>query len=463
MTKQKHTDDEWVEKIEKAIVSGNKRELVNLKQLIGKSSSRKFLYPFIYRRGRQAFMRGDEAVAEGLLYWLEMLDEGNWHAHLAAAEVRQKRQGAEEANNKFLKHLTNYPVFRYQPTTENNKITCGILLTKGNGKTTFTNGGFSLPSGLTESQHLTGSKSFDVSMVFIEGLRDSKVLNNFDILINSISDADLYYDELMQLSNLLSTCSTPVINSPEATINNTRCQLTSERAQIEHVIFPRTIRLKLNGTENCEIKENVKKLGLRFPILFRPAGTQTGEGLIKIDKEQDLPLTVTAGDYYLSEYHDFRSVDGYYRKYRLWSIGERIVHNHVLIGETWNVHGTSRFSTMLKNPSLLAEDASYVEKGLPDYNQCLQSIVDTIKNITKLDYFGVDYGIGESGIPVVFEANATMRSNYPEIAESYPHAKIALSRHTEAFESLVKKSSSLHLNRSVQNKDAALFRDLWIK
>ena len=59
-----------------------------------------------------------------------------------------------------------------------------------------------------------------------------------------------------------------------------------------------------------------------------------------------------------------------------------------------------------------------------------------------LDYFGVDFSFLPNGQIVVFEANATMRSHYPEYAESFPYLSAPAAAHVAAFQKMIRAKAS---------------------
>lgn len=139
-------------------------------------------------------------------------------------------------------------------------------------------------------------------------------------------------------------------------------------------------------------------------------------------------------EYYLTEFNDFRSHDGYFRKYRVWRIGEETIQNHMFIHDDWNVHGTSRLDTMIKHGWMLLEEPVFLEKPL---DRRISALVGEIARITGLEYFGIDYGYLADGTPVFFEANATMRSHYPDWYSQFPYVEEVGRRHVRLFQELI--------------------------
>ena len=85
---------------------------------------------------------------------------------------------------------------------------------------------------------------------------------------------------------------------------------------------------------------------LRYPILVRVVGSHGGEDRLKIDTpelmDEIAQLPHPGRALFLTEFHDFVSPDGYYRKYRIVVVGDGIFVRHCVIGAHWSLHGRLR-------------------------------------------------------------------------------------------------------------------------
>jgi hypothetical protein len=143
--------------------------------------------------------------------------------------------------------------------------------------------------------------------------------------------------------------------------------------------------------------------------LLRRAGTHTGEFIGLFDNAEDASRGLTpTGDHIATEFVDFSSADGLYRKYRVFFVGDRIIFRHMLVSDHWNVHANDRTRFMGSRSELLAEE----ERVLASASGGLSSDAwDTLRRVHErmpLDYFGMDFGIVPDGQVLLFEANATM-------------------------------------------------------
>jgi len=434
--------EEWITTVENATIASDLKKVMALKKKVAKLTlgpHRLLLCRSLYHRGWHAFESGHLRVAEQLFDWLEQLDRTNWHAHLAGATLRQLSLGQTEASRQFRVFVKANPVFRCQESQSKDGVKIGIFATTGKDDVNFISGGYNIQEGLTETQHLTLSPDYSVSTLFVDGI-SGKHIKPFDCLINAISDSDLYSDYLLQLRDLLDSSNIPIINDPAHSILTTRDYIHANCSQSDGLIIPRTVKLKLSTKDSGLLLHEITKNDLRYPVLLRPAGTQNGHDFMLLNNSGDASnYDVSDGDYYLAEYYDFKSRDGFYRKYRCWSIGDEVIPNHLHISNQWNVHSPCRFEIMIHNPWMLEEEMAFLNSD----NERIANMVRKIKEIIKLDYFGIDFGLTEGGDMILFEANATMMSSFqPESIKLFPHLGGTIIMHRKSFHRLIAQKIS---------------------
>ncbi|MEM8647348.1 MAG: hypothetical protein AAGF86_13520 [Pseudomonadota bacterium] len=131
------------------------------------------------------------------------------------------------------------------------------------------------------------------------------------------------------------------------------------------------------------------------------------------------------------------------QKYRCWWIGGKVVPNHLFVHAHWKVHSAaSRLGTMAERPSLQAEEQAFLADNGSDQRKQIDQMMQVLAEANGLDYFGVDFSFLPSGKIVVFEANATMRSHYPEFADSFPYLSKPAGAHVSAFQDLIEAKAA---------------------
>ena len=141
-------------------------------------------------------------------------------------------------------------------------------------------------------------------------------------------------------------------------------------------------------------------------------------------------------NYYLIEYIDYRSDDGFFRKYRVIFIDGEILPYHLAIHDDWKVH---HFRTDMANHAWMRlEEERFLENIGGVFNAAQQDALRAMARATELDYGGIDCGIDRDGRIVVFEANASMLVHDEKNAVfAYKNPYIARIKH--AFDAMLSR------------------------
>jgi len=238
------------------------------------------------------------------------------------------------------------------------------------------------------------------------------------ILINCMSDPDVNPRTLATVRTLISNFNYPVINHPDAVERTRRDRISELLRDVPGLLVPQTLRLSSN-----ELARLTAEM-IQFPVIIREAGAHGGFDLLKVDSPSELSDAAQqfsqAEAVYVTEFVNFVSADGYYRKIRLFVVGGEVVPRHHMVSQSWNVHMRSRTEIMLPSPELRAEEEEFF-RSMPSVigERAVAGLVEAVRRV-GLDYFGIDCALMSDGRLVVFEANATMNvlplSSQPEFA-----------------------------------------------
>ncbi|MDR3535092.1 MAG: tetratricopeptide repeat protein [Acetobacteraceae bacterium] len=227
-----------------------------------------------------------------------------------------------------------------------------------------------------------------------------------DVVVNLVSDIDQDNAMLPVAAALIDRLGKPVINHPDRIRSTDRV----------------TIASLLSGIPSCRVAWVERHAGTallapafwaryaeRVPFLARLAGRHGGDDFERIDSVDDLQRLVLQNpesDYFLIEYIDYRSTDGFYRKYRFFALGDAILPYHLAISSGWKVH---HFSTDMANqPWMRREEERFVRDPEAVFEPRHYAALRAIRDAMGLDFFGIDCSLDRAGNLVVFEANATM-------------------------------------------------------
>lgn len=223
-------------------------------------------------------------------------------------------------------------------------------------------------------------------------------------LVNYIADADLCGIALEKASMLVERTGLPCFNHPAAVLRTRRDAVAVAAAGVPGLVAPRTIRVQ--AVSLTRLAQTVESAGLRYPVLVRVAGDHGGVSLTKVARAVALGDVLRAGligrTLYVTEYRDFRSGDGRYRKYRLAMVGGRPLLRHVIVGEGWLLHAERRLADSAK------EEADRIERFDAEQLPAIAGPLAAIDARLGLDWFGIDCGVEDDGTVVLFEANACM-------------------------------------------------------
>lgn len=261
-------------------------------------------------------------------------------------------------------------------------------------------------------------------------------LSSYLCLLNMITEPEHNSRVLENMRKLLRNLPGKVVNRPEAVLRSTRDKVARQLAGITGLHVPRVVRLKTGKPEIAV--QTVKHTGLQFPVILRRAGTHTGRIVGVFDGVDDLQAALAGGDDHIAtEFIDFRSSDGLYRKFRVFFIGRHIIFRHLLISDDWNVHGKDRGRFMADRPDLIDEERAMF--GTPEgaFSPKVRRVIGAVRERIALDFFGMDFGIAPDGRVLLFEANATMNffAALPGPQFAYIQSCIAPARH--AFRELL--------------------------
>lgn len=250
------------------------------------------------------------------------------------------------------------------------------------------------------------------------------------IIFNSICNADKSSNALLQLSDFIQQLSLSVINHPESILETTRDIVAQKLASIEGVIVPKCIKITPDSVQS--IRDTIENEKLSFPLIFRTAGDQGSQNMVKIDSVDRLSESLEAfaitgeNSFYLIEYIDYRSPDGFYRKARFWVVGEAVIPRHLVVSTSWNISYDIKREMMAEKPEWQEEEKQFIRADHPDSSR----IALEMKKALALDYFGIDCAFDEDGKMILFEATPCMAvredSDFPYVNEVIPKISQAL-------------------------------------
>jgi hypothetical protein len=252
-----------------------------------------------------------------------------------------------------------------------------------------------------------------------------------------ICNADDATETLVQALDLVERIGRPTINHPRLILNTDRESVARRFADIPNSIVPRTVRVP--GVTLAEAASGEHFAGFRLPLLVRIAGTHGGDDFDKFDNWSDIAAFVSKRpdvNYYLIEYIDYRSDDGFFRKYRVIFVDGMILPYHLAIHDDWKVH---HFRTDMANHAWMRQEEERFLQDLGSvFDAAQQGALLAMAKATGLDYGGIDCGIDRDRRIVVFEDNAAMLV-HDEKTEVYAYKNQYIARIKQAFDAMLSR------------------------
>ena len=232
-------------------------------------------------------------------------------------------------------------------------------------------------------------------------------LSTYSVILNLITEPEENSRVLENLRKLVRGLPGRVVNHPDAVRRSTRDQVAKQLAGTPGLLVPRAIRLR--GSKPAYAAQQIERAGLTFPLILRRVGTHTGKIVGLFDSAGEVAASLEGGgEYVATEFVDFASPDGLYRKYRAFFIGPHIIFRHMLVSDNWNVHAKDRNRIMAERNELLEEEERLFERPDGAFPASVHETLQAVRKRMGLDFFGMDFGLTQDGRVLLFESNATM-------------------------------------------------------
>jgi Flp pilus assembly protein TadD len=261
------------------------------------------------------------------------------------------------------------------------------------------------------------------------GDADIEAVQGADVVFSALGDVDHDGGQFANAAAFCARLGKPLLNPPPAIARTGR-----DRAPALFEGIPGMVTPAVRYAEPGELAD----LAIDAPILVRPVGDHGGDNLALLRDEADKAAFLARGPrgrLLITDFHDFRSPDGYWRKYRLIFVDRRVHPYHLAIGEDWLLHYWR--AEMQRSPWKMAEEEAFLRDWRGVFGPVAAQAVEEAARRLDLDYCGMDCALTADGKLLLFEANACILLHLDEPAAAFPYKH----RHTppirEAFTRLV--------------------------
>jgi len=254
-----------------------------------------------------------------------------------------------------------------------------------------------------------------------------EVVPDHDLAIVALAESDKNVPLLARLEEVLSVWPRPVLNTPRRILHCARDTAYGLLCDIPGLLVARTQRL-----------ERARIGALPLPITVRPLDTHGGKGLMKIEAAADLDAYLSAHAdpaFYVSDYIDYRSADGLFRKLRIALIDGRPYICHLAIAEHWMVHYIA--ADMQESALKRAEEAATMQHFDQDFGARHGAALRAIAEKLGLDYVILDCGETRDGRLLLFEADTRGWIHAADPVDLFPYKPAIMQKAFDAFRAML--------------------------
>ena len=230
----------------------------------------------------------------------------------------------------------------------------------------------------------------------------------------------------------------PVLNLPSLISRLERDILCQQISYIDNLVAPTTIycdrsTLELIGQGDIGIDDILPESN--WPVVVRPVGSHAGRHLEKLtDREQIAQYLDICPDsgFFLTRFIDYRSLDGWFRKYRIVFINGQAFACHMAISDQWKIWYLN--AEMVENASKRAEEEQFMVQFDEDFGKRHKQTFSDLTNKVGLEYFGIDCAETQDGELIVFEADNALIIHDMDPADVFPYKGPQMQKVFSAFE-----------------------------
>jgi hypothetical protein len=189
----------------------------------------------------------------------------------------------------------------------------------------------------------------------------------------------------------------PLLNRPELIARLGRVPFAATFANARHCRAVTTTRIA---------RERYAADGFPLPHIVRPVGSHGGHGLARITDDAGRAAYLAETDaesLYVAPYADYRSDDGFFRKYRIVFVGGEPYPFHLAISPSWMVHYYN--APMDEHAWMRAEEEAFLARIGDVFRGELAAALRETAALLPLDYVGIDCAIDRDGKLLIFEAD----------------------------------------------------------
>lgn len=272
---------------------------------------------------------------------------------------------------------------------------------------------------------------------------DPLSLPPYDVIFNAVAQSEEAEGALRAVERFIVQSNKPFLNDPRRVRESSRSRVRQKLSNIPGCLMARILRLPRESLFADALGPLLEREGCALPVLIRPVSSHAGIDLVKIDRFEELAAyleRVTVQEFYVCEFIDYRSDDGYFRKYRIMFVDGVPYACHLAISDRWMVHYYN--ALMGENAGMRQEEARFLEDFRNAFAPSLEPALAEIARRIGLEYFGIDCSLMPDGRILVFEADPAMIVHMSDPIDLFPYKHAFVPRILDALDALLERTAA---------------------
>ena len=239
-----------------------------------------------------------------------------------------------------------------------------------------------------------------------------------------------------------------VNNSPAWILRLERGQLWRHLSVLSGIRCPWTMtceRADLVKSGASELEAKLQTGDPSFPLILRPEGAHAGTNTVKVETLEHLTSLIpayAADRLQLSQFIDYASPDGLFRKYRVALIDGVAYPVHLAISSHWMVHYLN--AGMGDSVEKREEEASWFNSFRQTFASKHKPAFDKLSTTIELSYFAMDCAETKDGELLIFEIDTAMIIHCMDAGPEYAYKRDPMQKLFAAFLAMLKHGQALN-------------------
>lgn len=256
----------------------------------------------------------------------------------------------------------------------------------------------------------------------------------YDVLFNTIAESEQARPALALAHAFAQRAGARTVNEPGLVAQLGRADVARRFAGSATILAPGVERVEAAALRAREITA---------ALVVRPVGSQAGHALALIGDGAELHAYLDEhayAAYFVMPFVDYRSSDGFYRKYRVMFVNGVPFAYHLAISPRWMIHYYN--APMADHQWMRDEEARFIGDLDAVFHGPLREALGEVARDVALDYFGIDCGIAPDGRLLLFEADAAMLVHGTDAPDLFPYKRAGFERVKAALTTLLSQRAS---------------------